>query len=196
MKSGEFSHVRPRRLKALPKPVLVTTPPEMSSKLRSSSTTTKQQFISSTTEFSPTNSDGPVRGHFDDYDLLANLRTDERDQEMMLDLKPPPLPKKLIQNQGLWELKLKEPKDLRHNNEHIQALKQVTNRLMAKAKEMVIVMEGDDAACEKQLEEAHELCVDTIAMFEGSIDRKKYRRKWMAKRAAWAKEYDLDGRSI
>lgn len=108
---------------------------------------------------------------------------------MNLDVKPPPLPKKAFQNQGVWEIKLKDTKKAPHSNEYVRALEQAANRMVAKAKELVIIHEGDDAACQKPLMEAEEMCIDTIDMFEGDIDRKKYRRKWMAKKEEWKKEY-------
>lgn len=131
------------------------------------------------------------KGKYDDIDLLASLREDERKQELNLDLKPPPLPQKLIKNQGLWEIRLKDPKTAPHPNEDVRALEQVTKRLVAKAKEVVLTDEGG-TTFKKPLNEAHDMCVDTIAMLEGHIEKKKYRKKWMAIRADWSKEYGYE----
>lgn len=125
-------------------------------------------------------------------DLFVNLRKDELDQEMNLDVKPQPLPKKAFQNQGYWEIKPRDPKNAPHGSGYVRALEQAANRLVAKAKELVIAHEGDDDACQKPLVEAQEWCIDTIDMIAGEIDRKKYRKKWTDRKMEWESRRDSD----
>lgn len=163
----------------------------MAPNTRSSS---KSKTVSPNTTISSTDTvigdeNNPPPRRFDGIDLLTNLRADQGQRQLNLDLKPPPLPKKVFQNQGAWEIKLKDTKNAQHNNEYVRALEQAANRLVAKAKELVVVHEGNDAACQKPLMEAQEMCIDTIDMLEGDIDKKKYNRKWTTKKAEWKKEY-------
>lgn len=123
----------------------------------------------------------------EDSDLLANLRADELDQEMNLDVMPPTLPKKVFENQGHWQIKPREMNGAPHSSVYVRALEQAANRLVAKAKELVIAHDGDDTACQEPLAEAHDWCVDTIDMISGEINRKKYNKKWTAKKSNWDK---------
>lgn len=123
-------------------------------------------------------------------DLFINLRADELDQETNLNCKPPSLPKKAFENQGHWQIK---PRDtMQHNNIYIQALEQAANRLVAKAKELVIVHDGDEVACQKPLMETQEWCIDTTSMLAGEINIKEYKTKWNARKQVWVNRDDYN----
>lgn len=154
----------------------------------SNSKTLSPNPLSSPTDTTTVDENVPPPRRFDGIDLFAHLRTDERRQETQFNVKPPQLPKK-VQTQGYWEVKPRDTKNLPYSSEYVRALEQAANRLVAKAKELVVVYEGDEDKYKKPIMEAEEMCIDTIDMLEADMDRKKYRQKWTANKATWKNDY-------
>lgn len=122
---------------------------------------------------------------FEGIDLLASLRADELDQEINIGQKPAQLPKKLFENQGYWQIKRREVIVPPNTDIYVQALEQAANRLVAKAKELVIAYDGDEEACSQPLAEAQEWCIDTINMISGETSVKQYKKKCAARKKVW-----------